>query len=153
MASQLNSLTIVYSAVYSGADQRKHQSSASLTFVRGLHRWPVNSPRKESVTRKIFPPDDVIMWWSSSGSSQKCLCEVLISRCKKGAYATVCGKISKRLITGCVLKKMCVIGLGIKGAVKTACTFFGVIICISNWYDFWVHFEYKYGLLMCENSH
>ena len=46
MASQITSLTIVYSAVYSGADQRKHQSSASLAFVRGIHRWPVNSRTK-----------------------------------------------------------------------------------------------------------
>ena len=38
MESQIISLTIVYSAVYSGADQRKHQSSASLAFVRGIHR-------------------------------------------------------------------------------------------------------------------
>ena len=38
MASQITSLTIVYSAVYSGVDQRKHQSSASLAFVRGIHR-------------------------------------------------------------------------------------------------------------------
>ena len=38
MASQITSLTIVYSTVYSGADQRKQQSSASLTFVRGIHR-------------------------------------------------------------------------------------------------------------------
>ena len=38
MASQITSLTIVYSTVYSGADQRKHQSSASLAFVRGIHR-------------------------------------------------------------------------------------------------------------------
>ena len=35
---QITSLTIVYSAVYSGADQRKHQSSASLAFVRELYR-------------------------------------------------------------------------------------------------------------------
>ena len=55
------SLNIVYSAVYSGADQRKHQSSASLAFVRGIHRWPVNSPHKWPVTRKMFPFDDVIM--------------------------------------------------------------------------------------------
>ena len=41
MASQITSLTIVYSTVYSGADQRKHQSSASLAFVRGIYRWPV----------------------------------------------------------------------------------------------------------------
>ena len=43
MASEITSLTIVYSTVYSGADhQRKQQSSASLAFVRGIHRWPVN---------------------------------------------------------------------------------------------------------------
>ena len=46
---------------YSGADQRKYQSSASLAFVGGIHRWPVNSPHKWPVTRKMFPFDDVIM--------------------------------------------------------------------------------------------
>ena len=44
MASQITSLTIVYSTVYSGTDQRKHQSSASPAFVRGIQRWPVNFP-------------------------------------------------------------------------------------------------------------
>ena len=38
IASQITSLTIVNSIVYSGADQRKHQSSASLAFVWGIHR-------------------------------------------------------------------------------------------------------------------
>ena len=61
MASQITSLTIVYSTVYSGADQRKHQSPASLAFVSGVHRWPVNSPHKGPVTRKMFPFDHVIM--------------------------------------------------------------------------------------------
>ena len=61
MASQITSLTIVYSIVYSGVDQRKHQSSASLAFVRGIHRWPVNSPHKGPATQKMFPFDDVIM--------------------------------------------------------------------------------------------
>ena len=61
MASQITSLTIVYSTVHSGADQRKHQSSAWLAFVRGIHRWPVNSLHKWSVTRKMFPFHDVIM--------------------------------------------------------------------------------------------
>ena len=61
VASQITSLMIVYSTVRSGADQRKQQSSASLAFVQGIHRWPVNSPHKWSVTRKIFPFDDVIM--------------------------------------------------------------------------------------------
>ena len=62
IASQITSLTIVYSIVYSDADQRKHQSSASLAFVRGIHRGPVNSPHKWPVTRKTFPSDDVIMY-------------------------------------------------------------------------------------------
>ena len=62
MASQITSLTFVYSTVYSGADQRKHQSSASLAFVWGIHRGPVNSPHKWPVTRKMFPFDDVIMF-------------------------------------------------------------------------------------------
>ena len=61
MASQITSLTIVYSAVHSGADQRKHQSSASLAFVRGIHRWPVNSLHKGPVTRKMFPFDDIML--------------------------------------------------------------------------------------------
>ena len=61
MASQITNITIVYSTVYPGADQRKHQSSASLAFVRGIHRWPVNSPHKWPVTRKMFPFDYVIM--------------------------------------------------------------------------------------------
>ena len=61
IASQITSLTIVYSTVYSDADQRKHQSSASLAFVRGIHRGPVNSPHKWPATRKTFPFDDVIM--------------------------------------------------------------------------------------------
>ena len=59
--SQITSVTIAYSTVYSDADERKHQSSASLAFVWGIHRWPVTSPHKWPVTRKLFPFDDVIM--------------------------------------------------------------------------------------------
>ena len=61
MASRITSLTIVYSTVYSDADQREHQSSASLALLRETHRWPVTSPHKWPVTRKMFPFDDVIM--------------------------------------------------------------------------------------------
>ena len=61
MASQITGVSVVYSTVYSGLDQRKDQSSASLDFVWGIHRWPVNSPHKWPVTRKTFPFDDVIM--------------------------------------------------------------------------------------------
>ena len=61
MTSQITSLTSVYSTVDSGADQRKPQSSASLAFVRGTNRWPVNSCTRKPAKRKIFPFDDVIM--------------------------------------------------------------------------------------------
>ena len=61
IACQITSLTIVYSTVYSDADQRIHQSSASLAFVLGIHRGPVNSPHKWPVTRKMFTFDDVII--------------------------------------------------------------------------------------------
>ena len=60
MASLITILTSVYSTVRP-ADQRKHQSSASLAFVRGIHRRPVNSPHKWPVRRKMFPFDDVIV--------------------------------------------------------------------------------------------
>ena len=61
IASQITSLIIVYSTVFSDEDQRKLQSSASLAFVLGIHRGPVNSPHKWPVTRKMFPFDGVIM--------------------------------------------------------------------------------------------
>ena len=66
IASQITSLTIVYSTIYTDVDQRKHQSSASLAFVWGIHRGPVNSPHKWPVTRKMFPFDDVIMYCNDS---------------------------------------------------------------------------------------
>ena len=59
MASQITGVSIVCSKVCSDTDQRKHQSSASLAFVSGNHRWPVDSPHKGPVTRKMFPFDDV----------------------------------------------------------------------------------------------
>ena len=68
MASQITSLTIVYSIVYSGTDQSKHQSSESLAFVRGIYRGPVNFPHKGPVTRKMIPFDDVIInTWDNDG--------------------------------------------------------------------------------------
>ena len=72
IASQITSLAIVYSTVYSGAFQRKHQSSASLAFVWGIHRGPVNSPHKRPVTRKMFPFDDVIMNWAFVAFTKLC---------------------------------------------------------------------------------
>ena len=74
MASQITSASIVYSTICSGPDKKQtkktHQSSASLAFVRGIRRWPVNSPHKGPGTRKMFPFDDVIidaeLWWCFS---------------------------------------------------------------------------------------
>ena len=57
MESQITSLTVVYSTINSDADQRKHQSSALLAFVRGIHRWPVNSPQMASYA------ENVSIWW------------------------------------------------------------------------------------------
>ena len=54
MASYLASLTIVYSTIYSGSDQRKHNSSVSLAFVWEIHRWPVNYSHKWPATRKMY---------------------------------------------------------------------------------------------------
>ena len=62
IASQNTSLAVIYSTIYTDADQRKHQSSASLAFVREIHRRQVNLSHKSPVTRKMFPFDDVIMF-------------------------------------------------------------------------------------------
>ena len=59
IASQITGVST--STVCPGADQREHQSSASLAFVRGIHQSPVNSPHKRTVTRKMFPFDDIIL--------------------------------------------------------------------------------------------
>ena len=81
IASQITGVSIVYSTVCSGADQRKHQSSASLAFVRGIHRWSVNSPHKGLVRRKMFPFDDARAGAStrftstSTGTSTCNMCE------------------------------------------------------------------------------
>ena len=66
MVSQITDVPLFCSTV-GQAQIKKHQRSASLAFVRGIHWWPVNSPHKRPVTRKMFPFDDVIMgapyWW------------------------------------------------------------------------------------------
>ena len=79
MASQITVDSIVCSTVWSDSRQRKHQSSPSLGFVGGIHRWPVDSPHKGPVMRKMFPSDDISMvhplwhcedaWWHQLLSS------------------------------------------------------------------------------------
>ena len=57
MASQITGVSIVSSTVCSGADQRKHQSFASLAFFKGIQRWPVYSPQRASNA------ENVTIWW------------------------------------------------------------------------------------------
>ena len=71
MMSQITSLTIVDSTFYSDADQRKHQSSASLAFVREIHQWPVNAPHKGPATWKVVTFDDVIMIMGTRGKTTR----------------------------------------------------------------------------------
>ena len=54
MASQITDVSIICSVVCSGADRRKHESSASMAFVRGMYLCPVDSHHKGTVTRKMF---------------------------------------------------------------------------------------------------
>ena len=72
MPYQTTSLTIVYLTVYTGTGERKHQSSASLAFVRGIRQWPVNSPHKGPVMQKMFPCDDIIMDLNSTSVTFVC---------------------------------------------------------------------------------
>ena len=58
MASEITGVTIIYSTVCSGADQRKYLSSASLAFVRGIHRSPVNPP-----SQRASNAENVSIWW------------------------------------------------------------------------------------------
>ena len=72
MVPQSPAPRLFYSSVYPGADQRKHQSSASLAFGGEIRRWPVNSPHKGPATRSsMFQFDDVIMIFEICDSRRK----------------------------------------------------------------------------------
>ena len=66
-ASQITSLTIVYSTVYSDADERKHQSSASLAFVWGIHRLTGEFPAQMTSNAENFS-----IWWRHHEFSRCC---------------------------------------------------------------------------------
>ena len=90
MASQITGISIVYSTVCLGTDQRKHQSSVSPAFVRGIQWWPVNSLHKGPVTKKMFSFDDVVMGNSFSAmvycSKQLILCMIFSSEIVSGWF-------------------------------------------------------------------
>ena len=77
MASQITGVSIVCWTVGSCTDQSKHQSSASLAFVRGIHRWPVSSPHKRTVRQKTFPFYDVIMHLRDGMSAWRPISQIL----------------------------------------------------------------------------
>ena len=62
MASQITSLTVVYSTVYSDADKKQTSKLCVTGLSVGNSPGPVNSPHKGPVTQKMFPFEDVIMW-------------------------------------------------------------------------------------------
>ena len=67
IGSTQNNLIDKYLTQYWKTLQWRHNESfASLAFVKGIHRWPVNSPHNGPVTRKVVPFDDVIMSLSMS---------------------------------------------------------------------------------------
>ena len=74
MASLITGVSIVYSSVCSGADQRKHQSSTSLAFVRGIHRWPVYSQHKGQSNA-----DDVSIWWRHHATNREACAHLMSS--------------------------------------------------------------------------
>ena len=91
MASLITGLWVVYWTICSCTDQSKHQSSASLAFVRGIHRWPVNSPHNGPVTRKMFPFDDVIMCGCDLGRisirwNMRTVCKILTAHCSSKTF-------------------------------------------------------------------
>ena len=112
IASQITSLTVVYSIIYSDADQRKHQSSASLAFVRGIHRWPVNSPHKWPATRKGFPFDDVIM--NITTESTTITCTYFMGRTRSTEYHQN-SNISRTLVGNKTVDHSDVVGAGPTG--------------------------------------
>ena len=115
MASRISSLAFVCTTVYSGADQRQHQSSASQAFVLGIHRGPVNSPHKRPVTRKMSQFDDVIMnlsntIWINNYIHYKVWDEIIYPFPNFiGGTVEVCGWISNFIphFTVCVITYLC----------------------------------------------
>ena len=79
VASQITGVSVAYSTVCSGVDQRNHRRSASRAFMRGIHRSSVNSPPKGPVARRMFQSDIVTMVVSHFVSFQVVICQTLLS--------------------------------------------------------------------------
>ena len=98
IASQINRLTIVYSTVYSDGDQRKHQSAASLAFVRGIHRWIPHT--------KASNAENFSVWWPHHDSTIDANCN--------DNYITLC-HTKPRVVVVCLVMHMPVLLLSLFG--------------------------------------
>ena len=103
MAFQITGVSIVYSTVYLGANQRKQQGSASLTFVIGIHRWPVNSQHKGASNT-----ENVSIWWRHHDDNSSCGRQIWISpiwwvqnemRCWISLIQWICGTGFRHMFT------------------------------------------------------
>ena len=112
-------VSIVYSNVCSGGDQRKHQSSSSLAFVWEIHRWPVHSPQNWPVTRKMFPFDDVIMNYPGTRSCSP----VSPTRLKIVRTYRNYSHISRTLVGNKIVDNSDVVGASPLGAAPTTSSF------------------------------
>ena len=131
------------------ADQRTHQSSASLAFVRWIHRWPVNSPHKWSVTRKMFPFDDVIMknWCHKHNKAKhsKTVCIFYCPACRTSLIAT-----RSWVVVICPIIK-CLTVLEFSFILFELCLFITIFNCILNYVPivtFWVFTYHKIWILL-----
>ena len=96
MASQITSLMFVYSAVYSSADQRKHQSSASLAFVQGI--LPVTG---EFPAQKANKEENVSIWWRHHEPSEEDVTNFSVMGCHS---LRISAKIFKNFIENFIEK-------------------------------------------------
>ena len=122
MASQITGIPVVYATVRSGTAERKHQISVSLAFVLAIHRWPVTSPHKRPVMRKMFPFDDFIILWNNiDGLAQDCrnsianALELLQSCTKPSIWLCISALISLKCIACIILN----VSLGHKSWQRT----------------------------------
>ena len=134
IASQITSLTVVYSTVYWEADQRKHQSSASLAFVWGIHRDRWIPSTKGQLRGKCFH----LMTSSCTESSQNTSHSSPV-RARYGVYF-VCSNCGLYFvpITAVMYAVSCYIGLRYNGTwlymANMVCCMRGDEECITLWY-------------------
>ena len=135
-SSRLFTQPFFHDAVY-----RKPQSSASLAFVRGIHRWPVNSPHKGPVMWKVFPFDDVIMIMFCYGLTQGEIVFLITSLARAQSYLPHChiSDATMRTMEKYIMNSQNMIVLPNTTITHNTVHIFCWINCILK------HWEYKMG--------